>query len=65
MCIIYVCSDLTYREVEGFASAFPNGTMNHSILGSELKGLKPNPAELVLESLRKDLKRRVEFDSVG
>jgi hypothetical protein len=62
VCIIYVCLDLTYREVEGFAPAFLDGTIDHSTVGKAFKRLKPGYVKLVLGLLRKRLKGHAEFD---
>lgn len=62
VCIVYVCLDLTYREVEGFAPAFLDETIDHSNVGKVLKRLKPSYVKLVLGLLRKRLKGHAEFD---
>jgi hypothetical protein len=62
VCIVYVCLDLTYREVEGFAPAFLDETIDHSNVGKVLKRLRPSYVKLVLGLLRKRLKGHAEFD---
>jgi len=62
VCIVYVCFDLTYREVEGLAPAFLDETMDHSTFGKAFKRLKPSYVKLVLGLLRKKLKGLVEID---
>jgi hypothetical protein len=62
VCIVYVCLDLTYREVEGFAPAFLDETIDHSNVGKVFKRLKPSYVKLVLGLLRKKLKGHVEID---
>ena len=62
VCVVYVCLDLTYREVEGFAPAFLDETIDHSNVGKVLKRLRPSYVKLVLGLLRKRLKGSVEID---
>jgi len=62
VCVVYVCLDLTYREVEGFAPAFLDETVDHSNVGKVFKRLRPSYVKLVLGLLRKRLKGHAEFD---
>jgi len=62
VCIVYVCFDLTYREVEGLAPAFLDETIDHSTFGKAFKRLKPSYVKLVLGLLRKKLMGLVEID---
>jgi len=61
-CIVYVCLDLDYREMEGFAPYFSGKTIDHSTFGKNFKRLRPGYVGLVLGLLRKKLKDLVEID---
>ena len=60
--IVYVCLDLDYREMEGFAPYFSGKTIDHSTFGKNFKRLRPGYVGLVLGLLRKKLKDLVEID---
>jgi len=62
VCLVYVCLDLTYREIEGLAPAFLDEAIDHSTVGKAFKRLKPSYVKLVLGLLRKKLKGIVEID---
>jgi hypothetical protein len=62
VCLVYVCLNLTYREVEGYAPAFLAETIDHSTFGKAFKRLKPSYVKLILGLLRKRLNGMVEID---
>ncbi|MEW6221824.1 MAG: transposase [Candidatus Hadarchaeota archaeon] len=62
VCVVYVCLDLTYREIEGLGPSFLKKTVDHSTVGKAFKRLKPSYVKLVLGLLRKRLKGHAEFD---
>lgn len=62
VCIVYVCLDLTYREIEGLGPAFLDEAIDHSTVGKAFKRLRPGYVKLVLGLLRKRLKGHAEFD---
>ena len=70
ICITMVCLNLTYREVEGFSTAFIGMTIDHSTVGWAFKRLRENYLKLLILVLRRKLEREVspEFfviDSTG
>jgi len=61
-CMVYVCLDLDYREMEGLAPHFSEKTIDHSTFGKNFKRLRPGYVGLVLGLLRKKLRDLVEID---
>jgi hypothetical protein len=62
ICIVMVCFDLTYREVESFAPGFAGKTIDHSMVGWALKRMSLSYLGLVLGLTRKRLRGELEFD---
>jgi hypothetical protein len=57
-----VCSNLTYREVEGGAPAFLGMTIDHSTVGWAFKRLRREYLELLLLLLHRKLEKDVECE---
>ena len=62
ICIVMVCFDLTYREVEAFAPGFAGKPIDHSMVGWALRRMGLNYLRLVLGLTRKRLRGELEFE---